>query len=86
MTSKKYVLVMKIIAANFKMNGDSQFISNWFDNFSIDTENFVLVGLPALYLESAVKKYNKQGIKIAAQNVSNLIIQAHIQVRCHLQC
>ena len=61
---------MKIIAANFKMNGDSQFISNWFDNFSIDTENFVLVGLPALYLESAVKKYNKQGIKIAAQNVS----------------
>ena len=61
---------MKIIAANFKMNGDRQFIDNWFQNFNADTENLVLVGLPAIYLESSVQKLNKSNIKIAAQNVS----------------
>lgn len=45
---------MKIIAANFKMNGDREFIDNWFQNFDADTENLVVVGLPAIYLESSL--------------------------------
>ena len=61
---------MKIIAANFKMNGDRQFNDNWFQNFKADTENLVVVGLPAIYLESSVQNFNKPNIKIAAQNVS----------------
>ena len=61
---------MKIIAANFKMNGDRQFIDNWFQNFNADTENLVVVGLPAIYLENSVQNFDKSNIKIAAQNVS----------------
>ena len=61
---------MKIIAANFKMNGDREFIDNWFQNFDANTENLVVVGLPAIYLESSVQNFNKSNFKIAAQNVS----------------
>ena len=61
---------MKIIAANFKMNGDREFIDTWFQNFNADTENLVIVGLPPIYLESSVQNFNKSNIKIAAQNVS----------------
>ena len=61
---------MKIIAANFKMNGDREFIDNWFQNFDANTENLVVVGLPAIYLESSVQNFNKSHFKIAAQNVS----------------
>lgn len=61
---------MKIIAANFKMNGDREFVDNWFQNFDADTENLVVVGLPAIYLESSVQNFNKSHFKIAAQNVS----------------
>jgi triosephosphate isomerase len=61
---------MKIIAANFKMNGDREFIDNWFRNFNANTENLVVVGLPAIYLESSVQNFNKSNFKIAAQNVS----------------
>jgi triosephosphate isomerase len=64
---------MKIIAANFKMNGDKEFIDNWFQNFDADTENLVVVGLPAIYLESSIQNFNKSNFKIAAQNVSKFI-------------
>ena len=64
---------MKIIAANFKMNGDKEFIDNWFQNFEADTENLVVVGLPAIYLESSIQNFNKSNFKIAAQNVSKFI-------------
>jgi len=61
---------MKIIAANFKMNGDRQFIDSWFQNFKADTENLVVVGLPAIYLENSVQNSKKSSVKVAAQNVS----------------
>ncbi|MBL6819699.1 MAG: triose-phosphate isomerase [SAR86 cluster bacterium] len=65
---------MKIIAANFKMNGNTQFIRNWFSNFNTDTENLVVVGLPAIYLENSVRNFNTSNLKIAAQNVSKFNI------------
>ena len=60
---------MKIIAANFKMNGDREFIDNWFQNFDADTKNFVVIGLPAIYLESSVQNFNKSNFKF-----NNIII------------
>ena len=61
---------MKIIAANFKMNGNREFIESWFKSFSSDTSNQIIVGIPNIYLELAIKNSSNTNIKIAGQNVS----------------
>jgi len=62
---------MKYIVANFKLNGDSQFISDYFKKLNklIKKPKRMMVALPYIYLNSA-KMLTKNGIAIGAQNVS----------------
>ena len=45
----------KLIAANFKMNGSSSFIEEWFNVFNKEdtSSNEVIVALPAPYLSTS---------------------------------
>ena len=62
---------MKYIVANFKLNGDTQFISDYSKNLNrlVRKPKNMMVTLPYVYLNS-VKLFSKNGIVIGSQNVS----------------
>ena len=59
----------KIIIANFKMNGSSDFFSSWILDFKNKylSENKIILAIPYVYLS----EFNNCGLTVAAQNVSS---------------
>ena len=62
---------MKFIVANFKLNGDSQFIKKYCRDINkyVNNPQNMLIALPSAYLHFA-KNFAKNNIEVGAQNIS----------------
>ena len=62
---------MKYIVANFKLNGNSQFVADYCEDINIYVNNphNLLIALPSPYLFYA-SKFAKNNIGVGAQNIS----------------